>query len=279
MKKYFKHKLENLITVSKIVTIHDFEFEKNFKSAGESHDFWELVYAEKESLICSADGKIINLSQGEVLFHKPNEFHTLSANGKKAPNVFILSFVCKSDAINYFANKKIKLENNQARFIYYILEEGKKTFDIKFSNPNLKKMRLLQSPTLGGEQLIKNYLEIFLIDLLRTQTETESGDNEVFLYKKYGSGKLVDDIVKILNQNVYKTIDIESICQKISYSRTYIFRVFKKRTGKTIIQYYNELKIETAKQLLRENELSIKKLQSYYVFQRQIISQKLLQKS
>jgi len=279
VKTYLRHRICNVIDVKELIVLEFLDFEGKYRNYVESHDFWELVYAEKESLICSADGKIINLSQGEVLFHKPNEFHTLSANGKKAPNVFILSFVCKSDAINYFANKKIKLENNQARFIYYILEEGKKTFDIKFSNPNLKKMRLLQSPTLGGEQLIKNYLEIFLIDLLRTQTETESGDNEVFLYKKYGSGKLVDDIVKILNQNVYKTIDIESICQKISYSRTYIFRVFKKRTGKTIIQYYNELKIETAKQLLRENELSIKKLQSYYVFQRQIISQKLLQKS
>ena len=28
-KKYFKHKLTNLINVSKIVTIHDFEFKKN----------------------------------------------------------------------------------------------------------------------------------------------------------------------------------------------------------------------------------------------------------
>ena len=51
MKKYFKHKLENLINVSKIVTIHYFEFDKNFKSTGEAHDFWEIVYAEKESVI------------------------------------------------------------------------------------------------------------------------------------------------------------------------------------------------------------------------------------
>ena len=35
MKSYFEHKLKNLINVSKIVTIHYFEFEKNFKTEGD----------------------------------------------------------------------------------------------------------------------------------------------------------------------------------------------------------------------------------------------------
>ena len=108
MKNYFQHKLYNLISVNKIITIHYFEFEKSFKTKGESHDFWELVFAEKESLLCSADGKQVHLNEGEILFHKPNEFHTLSANGKNAPNVIILSFVCKSDAIKFFENKKFR---------------------------------------------------------------------------------------------------------------------------------------------------------------------------
>jgi len=98
MKNYFQYKLNNLISVSKIITIHYFEFDKNFCTQGEAHNFWEIVYAEKENLLCSADGKQIVWEQGELLFHKPNEFHTLAANGKNAPNVFIISFVCKSES-------------------------------------------------------------------------------------------------------------------------------------------------------------------------------------
>ena len=122
MKTYFQHKLSNLISVSKIVTIHYFEFDKNFRTQGESHDFWEIVYAEKETLFCSADGVKITLEQGEVLFHKPNEFHTLAANGKNAPNVFILSFVCKSESMRFFENKKFSLSPHLLKFIYPILE-------------------------------------------------------------------------------------------------------------------------------------------------------------
>ena len=44
------------------------------------------------------------------------------------------------------------------------------------------------------------------------------------------------------------------------YGRAYLFRVFKASTGRTIMEYYTSLKIEKAKQLLRENELSVKEI-------------------
>lgn len=259
MEKYFKHKLKNLINVSKIVTIHYFEFDKSFSTAGESHDFWELVYAEKESLVCSADGEKIILNEGEVYFHKPNEFHALAANGKKAPNVFILSFECKSSAIAFFENKKLRLDGSLASFIYRILDEGKKTFDIPYSDPKLKKMRLLTHPTLGGEQLIKNYLEIFLINLLRQQTETIDG-NEVFLLRGEIAKKPVRDVLALLDANVCSNLTIDEICDKTAYSRAYLARAFKAQTGQTIMEYFLNVKIAKAKQLLRENELSVKEI-------------------
>ena len=265
MQQYFQHKLSNLISVSKIVTIHYFEFKKDFQAIGESHDFWELVYAEKESLLCTADGKEIVLKPGEVLFHKPNEFHTLSANGKNAPNVFIFSFVCKSESIKFFENKKFPLGAHLAKFIYLILEEGRKTFDIPYSNPNSTKMQLLAHPTLGGEQLIKNYLEIFLINLLREQTETEQG-NTTFLPWKELSAKPINDVTAVLKENLYTTLSIDEICAKTSYSKTYLFRIFKANTGKTIMNYYIELKIQKAKQLLRENELSVMEISEKLAF-------------
>ena len=265
MKNYFQHKLSNLISVNKIVTIHYFEFDKAFQTAGEAHDFWELVYAEKESLICSADGQKIHLAQGEILFHKPNEFHTLAANGKNAPNVFILSFVCKSESVKFFENKKFVLSPHLAKFIYSILEEGRKTFDIPYSDPKLKKMKLLPHPTLGGEQLIKNYLEIFLINLLREQTETEQG-NSTFLPWKEFSAKPVDDVIDILKRNIYTSLSIDDICSETAYSKAYLFRIFKAKTGKSIMQYYTELKIKQAKQLLRENELSVKEIAEKLAF-------------
>ena len=99
---YVKHKLENILHISRIVSIFYFEFDKDFKFSGEAHDFWEFVYVDKGAIIATAKDKDIPLRQGEILFHKPNEFHKLRADGKLAPNIFVMTFDCHSAAMNYF---------------------------------------------------------------------------------------------------------------------------------------------------------------------------------
>ncbi len=267
MQAYFKHKLNNLVNVSKIVAIHYLEFKKNFATVEEAHDFWEIVYADKESLICTANGEKIVMRQGEVLFHRPGERHALAANGEKAPNVFVLCFDSRSEAMHFFEHKKIKLDKNLIKFIYMIVEEGRKTFDIPYSDPKQRKMMLLESPVLGGEQLIKNYLEIFLIELLRSQSQLAIQDGEkIFFSRQNYAKKPVDEVIAVLEQGINESLSIEEICARTAYGRGYLFRVFKATTGKSIMAYYLSLKIERAKQLLRENELTIKEISSHLAF-------------
>ena len=256
MKHYFRHKLQNLIVVSKVITIHYFEFDKNFRAQEEAHDFWELVYADKESIFCTSDDKIIPLSQGEMLFHKPNVRHALFANGKKAPNVCIVSFECKSEAMRFFEDRKLRPDKSFLRFLYGVVEEGKRTFDIPFSSPECKKMNLLRTPTLGGEQIIKNYLELLLINLMRSLTETAQG-NDTFLPEGEFNSKPVKDVLRLLSERVESVLCIDEICAAVGYSRAYIFKEFKKATGKSVMAHFTTLKMERAKQLLRERELSV----------------------
>ncbi len=262
---YYKHKIENFLHVSQIVTVHYFEFEKQFVSKGERHDFWELVYADKESIICTANDETILLREGELLFHKPNEYHVLSANGVNAPNVFIISFVCKSEAIRFFEDKKLKLGKELLKYVYMIIEESKKTFDLPYSNPDLKKMPLLTHPTLGGKQLIKNLLEILLINIMRNETEKENF-NTTFLVKEDFDGYVTNRIIDVLKENVHDVLRIDTICEKLNYNRSYLFRQFKATTGKTIMAYFTELKIQRAKKLLRENELTVTQIAEKFAF-------------
>lgn len=265
-KRYYKHKIENLLVIQKIVTIHYFEFDKKFVGPSESHDFWELVYADKESVVCSADGKDILLKEGELLFHKPNETHSLRANGNSAPNVFIISFVCKSEALYFFETKKIALQKNLIRFIYSIIDEAKKTFDLPYSDPKLKKMKLLQSPTLGGQQLIKNYLEILLINVMRDETQNEETD-AVFLPQEKVGEQIAEQIISLLKSRVYEKMSISDVCSAINYNKSYIFSQFKKATNRSVMAYFLHLKIEQAKRLLRETSLSVTQISEKLAFE------------
>ncbi|MBQ9734970.1 MAG: helix-turn-helix transcriptional regulator [Clostridia bacterium] len=265
MNKYFKHKLQNLLLISKIVTVHYAKLDKHFAYTRESHDFWEIIFAEKDNLICRLDDKTITLKDGEIYFHKPNEAHLHQADGINAPTIFIASFVCHSPAMRFFENRIVKLNKRQIRYVHEIVEEAKKTFNIPFFNPDMKKMELLPHPTLGGEQLIKNHLELLLIDVMRSLTETEYG-NSLFFSINERIDKFVSDVIKILNDNVYGKLSISDVCKKINYSKAYVFKNFKAVTGKSVMEYYSEIKIAQAKKLLYSEDLSIKEISEKLCF-------------
>ena len=265
MKKYFEHKLQNLINVSRIIAIHYFEFDKHFRAEGESHRFWEMVYVEQGELICRAGERELMLRAGELLFHKPMEFHALSANGQHTPHVYVFCFSCHSEAMRFFEGKHLSAEPGCGKMIRALLAEGQKTFRTPVLDPTVKKMELLEHPSLGGEQMIKNQLEILLINLLRAQTETERG-NEIFLRQTEYSKKPIRDVIDVLRGGIYDSLSIDDICAATSYGRAYLFRVFKAATDQTIMEYYLSLKIERAKQLLLENKLTVKEIAARLAF-------------
>ncbi len=263
--KYYKHKLQNLIIVEDIVTIHYLELKKDFAFRQESHDFWELVYADKQSVIAQTGGESIVVEEGEMLFHKPNEVHSLAANGRTAPNVFILSFVCKSRAMNFFEGRKLKVNKSFTKFIYMIAEEGKKTFNLPRYNPDLTKMELLENPTLGGQQLIKNYLEILLIGMMRAETE-KAGAGVYFLREKEENESLTARTIAFMKENLTAKLTVAEICEQVHYNKSYLFRTFKRDTGSTVIEYFTRLKIEQAKQYLREGKLNVTQIAEALAF-------------
>ena len=262
---YYKHKVENLLNISKIVTVHYFEFDPNFISHGESHDFWELVYAVKNTIICTANGEEITLKEGEVLFHKPNVYHTLAADKENAPDVFIISFECKSEAIRFFEDKHITLDRDLLKYIYMIIEESKNTFDLPISNPDIRKMPLAKNDSLGGMQLIKNLTEILLINLMRRETGKRETSAQ-FLLKEDYEEHITREIIALLKANVNRDISIDDIARTLSYTKSYLFRQFKRSTGDTIMSYFLKLKIDAAKKMLRAGGMSVSEIATSLAF-------------
>lgn len=179
-KKYFQYKAENLIHVKNIVTVHDFYFVKHFKSEEESHDFWEIVYAESGKILYSWNGVTGELVAGRILFHKPNVTHALQADGEHEAHVIIISFNCKSEALKYFENFTGELSDQLKKYVFELVENGGRIFDLSSSTPETKKMPEKENPPLGGIQILKNTLELFLIYLLQAET-AKSNVSAVFL--------------------------------------------------------------------------------------------------
>ena len=245
------HKIANLLNVQKIVTIHYQALERNYISRQEKHDFWEIIYADKEDAAVWIEDKKYVLSRGEIIFIAPNLSHYV-ASEENEPNLFILSFLCKSPSMHYFCDKKIAVPETYRYLLQNIMSEALETFDLPDFDPNLNELTLRPDPNLGGEQLLKNALESLLIYLMR-YTQNQQLTQEFFVSKIADSTELEDEIVRILKSKIYERFRLEDLCESLHYGTTQLCTFFRKKTGMTIYQTYLKLKIDEAKKLIRKN--------------------------
>ena len=251
-KKFYMHKISNLLNVQKIVTIHYQKLGKNYTFPEERHDFWEINYADKGNISVGIDGEKIELKQGEMLFIKPNQSHFVET-GNKEPNLFIISFSCRSESMNFFSEKKYAVPENYRYLLQNIMSEAEDTFELPEFDPDLKALTLKGNPNLGGEQIIKNALETLLIYLLRT-AQNRSQSQEFFVSKIADSSELEDEIVRILTSKVYGKFTLSDLSNELHYGTTRLCTFFKEKTGKSIYQTYLKLKIDEAKRLIRKRK-------------------------
>ena len=66
---YIKTVMNKAIEITDIVSIHYFEYAKDFTYSGEFHDFWELVYVDKGELLITAGAHETILPAGHLFLH------------------------------------------------------------------------------------------------------------------------------------------------------------------------------------------------------------------
>ncbi len=249
---YEKTTLVEQIVIKKIVSIHYFEYAKDYVFEGEKHDFWEFVYVDKGEVEVMADSLGLELKQGEIIFHKPNEFHNVWANGKVAPNLIIVSFECKSPAIKYFENKILKISDFEKNLLAQIINEAKEAYTSELDITYLKKLEKKKYPLFGCEQLIKIYLEQLLISMIRKGNSVNSNSRLSTAIKERSDSDLVHRITNFLYENITKKLTFDDVCRFSGLSRTSLKVLFKDNVGMGVMEYYKKLKIQESKNIMRE---------------------------
>lgn len=246
--------LETVFNVEKIITIHYFEYARDFIFSGEKHNFWEFVYIDKGEVGVMADNDGYTLKEGEIIFHRPNEYHNIWANGVYA-NVIIVTFCCLDKAMDFFVKKILSLDPSQKNLLFQILEEGKNTFSEPLDILYQTKITKIKNPPFGSEQLIKIYLEQFLISLIRSDKAVLKKTD--MAAKNENEDRIVESIVHFLKQNINSQLRLDDVCKNICFSKSYVKQLFSRKKSKGIIQFFNDLKIDESKRLISENNLSI----------------------
>ena len=266
LKNYPQYNIKKSISIDSITSIHYFEFDDNFVDTPESHEPWELVYVDRGECTIVANGTSFPLRQGELYFHKPNEMHMLKTVRGIAPNVFIIVFSSSSDAMAYFENKKLPASISTKQHIAAIIHEASNTFDLPFNDPKMKKLKLLEGKSLwGGEQTVLLRLELMLIEIIR--------ENRYYMNKpkRFFPKDIINDefalrVIDFMEAHLYGKFTMHELSRELSFGKTYISKTFSKICGYSIIDYFNMMKINEGKRLIREGKYNFFEISEMLMF-------------
>lgn len=259
--------LTSEVSVTDIITIHYFEYRSDFYFPGEYHDFWEFLYVDKGEVIVMADEQEHTLKKGDIIFHKPNEFHNVRANGVIAPNLIVIAFKCDSPAMEYFHNKILEVGEKERMLLARLITEALHTFSSRLDDPYLTALECREDVPFGSLQMIKINLEQLLIRFIRknmNQTLRSVNPMEVFepadtpkkSVRLKNEQQLYTQLLDYLEQNISRQLTIDSICQELLISSSQVQKLFSEQNGCGIITYFSKMKIERAKEYIRAHHLN-----------------------
>ena len=107
---------------------------------------------DKGEVEVTADDRLHTLKRGQIIFHKPNEFHGVQSNGKIAPNLVVISFRCNSPCMKKLENLITSIGENERTLLAKIIHEAKKCISTPLDDPYTKKMERAKNAPFGSEQ-------------------------------------------------------------------------------------------------------------------------------
>jgi AraC-like DNA-binding protein len=271
---YIPFPLPSVLPVEELVTFFFFELKQDYYFKGEKHDFWEMLYVDKGEIDIFTDLNSFSMKQGDVVFYSPNEFHSCRARAGNPPNVIVISFVCKAPAMNFYQGKCLRLNDHERNLLTKLLSEAYQSFDPPTQESMLGRKK---HEVFGSEQMIKNYLEILLIEVIRRYQSLKSSSDQGLstLNKEQTDHILTRQLISYMEGHIASHLTLDQICRVTGSGKSKLKAVFKAHTGLGILEYFHRMKINHAKSLIRKEQYNFTEIadmlgySSVYYFFRQ----------
>lgn len=230
---YDMKEIRRLFTVRSVITAFDTIRPKNYYFKGEMHDFWEVVFCLNGSVTATADERVYLLTKGQVLFHKPLEFHRIWSANETSPHIIVFSFEATGDGMRFFENKLFTVNE---RLTNLLIEICKRTQNaLKEAEKNGKN----NNEYIYYSHKAANSIECFLLELYNTKAAKyiSSGSAGSEEYKK---------IVRVMHENANKNLTVDDIAKLCNMSVSSLKKKFALFSDKGVGKYFTYVKMRKA---------------------------------
>lgn len=205
----------------------------DFYFKGEMHDFWEVVYVASGKIGVTEDERVYELEKGDIIFHRPMEFHKVWSLGTKRPRVFTMSFKTEGEVPAAIGDG-----------ILHLNPVDESTYHSIFSTAEA----ILRSPSARSpifEQKFTAELEAFIIHLaVESAADTtllESPD--ALRYRK---------IIEVMQDHLSENLSVPDIARLCHMAPSTMKNAFSKFSDCGVRKHFVRLKLAAALPLLQK---------------------------
>jgi len=244
---------ENLIIVKNLqLNIHKI----NSPTLSHSHPENQLIYYIKGSGKEIIEKKEYEVFPGTIFLIPGNKKHSFIPSKGTSAEIFTLRFeIVKNVIVNLKKDKMsslkiLKFLYSKTPNIWKTSNERKNQIDtlINKINDTLREKEFGYLIALNGYILL--LLKEFLISMIEKKRNMELSMRDRFFI----------DITNYLKENFDKKITSKELASVFRISQNYLQKIVKSYTGYSFTRYFNEIKIDYAKKMLKETTLEIKEI-------------------
>ena len=209
-----------------------YDWTESFVFNGESHDFWEAVFVESGRVAVTEDENFYTLSEGNVIFHAPMEFHRIRSAEGSSPKVFVFSFKTTGE-LPAAIRSGVFTVNPLQKKLFDSLRDSVYDFVHK------------DSSEISGEKATA-LLKLFIIEMAKAPIAANTASPHTALeYQR---------IISFMSRNILENLTLEDIASRTNISLSYMKILFKTYAGISPKSYYNLMRVQKATELLNKGD-------------------------
>lgn len=244
------------INICKVDLASNVTHEHDLTESEHSHDFIEVAFIIKGKGIQVIEEQEYLVSAGDVFVLQGNQKHFF----KDAKGVEIINLMYDEKGFNKLISDKVK-----ALFGYkalFILESQYRAWyhfknKLHLDRSNMAKLEMILNVMVmeqenrleGFEWIIANRLEELVILLSRYYSRLEATEAQALVR--------ISKVIDYLEQNYHNRIYLDELAGMSFMSTRNFQRIFKKAVGSSPTVYLQQIRLQKARKLLRETELSV----------------------
>lgn len=249
--RYARVELESIFDITHIVEISYRGFPpESMIDKAKAVDFWCLYYVDRGKAVLMMDnGDSYELSAGKGIFFAPGSSFKYSESGKEGANILSVFFCCDSLPVSFFDERLMNFDTFERMILSELVNTGHIYFERHSNDAGGVKGTKPKADTPSYiPHLVKASIEFLLLKLYKDRKEKKSADKPSLGQ----TNLLVKSAVEYMYKNAGKKMKVSDIAASVKMSESNFQAVFRKATGQSVMSYFNMLKVEQAKIMIRK---------------------------